>query len=403
MYLMPVSVDFNEDFSAFHAPTLRDQANYIATIVPHILSSYHHLPPDERPTRVVLLGHSMGGIASRLAASQLPSNVIDSIVTMSTPHQFPPVAIDYDMERIYATINNPTPGSEQPLLVSICGGDSDTQIVSDSCALSQHMIGANGGFASFSTGMPGAWTGVDHQAMVWCVQVRWRVARALLDMAAIDSWEGKLNAAKRWLLEPTLSPATAASPGSGWPASETWKHDKIPVSSRNMSLLLRLHHSSPRTIAQPPVHALYCEADDQCRGVNLSVRAIPWVKNEDLPFPLKGEGVYPDESALAIIVHDTLPVMGYLDIATPFGTQFVTAGSRLEGGHARSRWGMFPLQSARLIRRLHSWRRRPGVRRLAFRQTRCVVTSCLAAGYKDKLLHEWVVIGILEHVICGPC
>ena len=131
---------------------------------------------------------------------------------MSTPHLIPPVTFERGMQELYDEIESywrawPTHGispsarnshTDPPVLVSICGGTADTQISSDSCALKVNQVELsgipstrgyqpdNGTFAVFTTGMEGVWTGVDHQAMVWCDQVRRVVATTLLDMSATN-------------------------------------------------------------------------------------------------------------------------------------------------------------------------------------------------------------------------
>ncbi|GHJ84302.1 hypothetical protein NliqN6_0704 [Naganishia liquefaciens] len=202
------AVDFNEEFSAFHPNTLRDQSLYVAHAISYILSLY----PAESPAslNIILVGHSMGGIVARHAVTRSNSSSVSGIITMSTPHLVPPVTFERGMQRLYDELNSKVLSTHQtrtalslaqpvpPVLVSICGGTADTQISSDSCALKiiqmgsggdpQHSRGRidNGSFAVFTTGMEGVWTGVDHQAMVWCDQVRRVVAATLLDMSAAN-------------------------------------------------------------------------------------------------------------------------------------------------------------------------------------------------------------------------
>jgi hypothetical protein len=198
-------VDFNEEFSAFHSPSIQDQAHYVAHSIRYIISRY------PSPRSIVLLGHSMGGIVARLCLTLVQSgydeprddisNLVAAIITMSTPHAMPPVSIDSTMEKIYADINAYwEQGVQVPVLVSICGGTADTQISSDACVLPQHkntshpVTGDSDTFTVFSTGMHGIWTGVDHQAMVWCDQIRSRVARAVLGLQAVLSKRNKDDA-----------------------------------------------------------------------------------------------------------------------------------------------------------------------------------------------------------------
>lgn len=91
------TIDFNEDFTAFHGQTLLDQAEYLNDAVAYILSLYHDPRRSQRdaalpdPSSVILIGHSMGGIVARtmLIMPNYQSNSVNTIVTMSTPHARP--------------------------------------------------------------------------------------------------------------------------------------------------------------------------------------------------------------------------------------------------------------------------------------------------------------------------
>jgi glycosylphosphatidylinositol deacylase len=211
------SVDFNEALSAFHGPTLLAQSAYVASCVSHILASaYTHLPPDQRPTSVVLLGHSMGGIVAQHAVTRLPDpTTVRTVVTLSTPHQQAPVTTDSSLAQAYsdiATFFSPAnaldrqhPACEH-LLVSLCGGSPDPTLAADACALPEATYGPLGALGVFTSGLIGAWTGVDHEAMVWCHQVRWRVARLLLELGGRDGWrlsaprEDRRRVSAEWLI-----------------------------------------------------------------------------------------------------------------------------------------------------------------------------------------------------------
>jgi len=168
------AVEFNEDLSAFHGPTLLSESTYVLDAIRYILSIY---PPN---TSIVVMGHSMGGV---VATSLLPSPHISAIITMSTPHTLPPARFDSRIEDIYSTnhkhlISNPTP------IVSICGGAADTMVPSESCILPEPS--GQGIFRKtiFSSGMERCWTGIGHREMVWCHQTRWQVARTVLELSA---------------------------------------------------------------------------------------------------------------------------------------------------------------------------------------------------------------------------
>lgn len=193
------SVDFNEDFTAFHGQTLLDQAEYLNDAVAYILSLYHDPRRSKRdqglpdPTSVILIGHSMGGIVARamLTMPNYQSNSINTIITMSAPHSRPPVAFDSDIVHIYRRINDywrdaysQQWANDNPLwhvtLISIAGGGLDTVVPSDYASLSS-LVPATHGFTVFTSTIPNVWTGADHLAMVWCAQLVRPIVRSLFD------------------------------------------------------------------------------------------------------------------------------------------------------------------------------------------------------------------------------
>lgn len=221
------TVDFDEEFSAFHSGTLSNQAHYVVHAMSYILSLYIQPQPQ-----IYLLGHSMGGIVAKyalvLSTTQYDKEAKDvlsavpAIITMSSPHLNPPVNFDHGFHRIYSEIetywNRHANDSEtSPMLISICGGSADTQIASDTCSLSPRGdIKDDGYFAVFTSGIEMVWTSVEHQAIVWCDQVRWRVARLLLDMVGVEQGTAKTlrdsrtKLARSWLLgERNLSSTSA--------------------------------------------------------------------------------------------------------------------------------------------------------------------------------------------------
>jgi len=166
-------VEFNEDLSAFHGTTLQSQIRYTSTAVDYILSQY---PPN---TPLMILGHSMGGI---VGTALLPSAQISAIITMSTPHTLPPARFDSRIDDIYAEIRHRLENDTTPIL-SLCGGATDMMIPSESCVLPSPNEAAYRRTV-FTSALEGAWTGVGHREMVWCHQVRWQIARALLELTS---------------------------------------------------------------------------------------------------------------------------------------------------------------------------------------------------------------------------
>ncbi|ORY29176.1 PGAP1-like protein-domain-containing protein [Naematelia encephala] len=278
------TVDFREDLSALHAGTLREQASYLSNCVHRVLAAYSHLPAEDQPRRVSVLAHSMGGIVARLALAEQTTLPIDILVTLSSPHQLPPINLDREMDRIYQQIDSNQP--KEVALVSLCGGVSDTQIVSDACALPKSYP-RELGFAIFTSGIPGAWTGVDHQAMVWCHQIRLMVARALLEMSSKTDTRARLAAAEHWLSTPLRALHAVVDVQS----------ERIPIETANMTLILRSPHFS--TTSRPFWRVRHCFTSGPCEEVEATASWIP-IFEEAAPFPVPGEGSRAEDAALCL-------------------------------------------------------------------------------------------------------
>ena len=191
-------VEFNEDFSAFHGSTLDSQISYTSSAISYILSLY----PSN--TKIILMGHSMGGI---VATSLLPSGNISAIITMSTPHTLPPARFDSRIDTLYDRLQLTLRRDPTPIL-SICGGVTDLLIPSESCILPQ---ASNNTFRRtvFTSSLEGAWTGVGHREMVWCHQVRWRVARAALELGGANILPSRATLLDKWLRDGHFLPLNA--------------------------------------------------------------------------------------------------------------------------------------------------------------------------------------------------
>lgn len=190
-------VEFNEDLSAFHGSTLESQISYTAKAISFILSSY------PSGTQVIVMGHSMGGI---VAMSLLPSDEISEIITMSTPHTLPPARFDSRVDALYGRLQNILLQDATPIL-SICGGATDLMIPSESCILPPTDADVYRSTV-FTSAMEGAWTGVGHREMVWCHQVRWRVARAALELSRTNVRSERTTILDKWLRDGHTIPQT---------------------------------------------------------------------------------------------------------------------------------------------------------------------------------------------------
>ena len=197
------SADFNEDFTAFHGRTMLDQSEYLNDAVKFILSLYESNTSAKIPTSVILLGHSMGGIVARVMLS-LPNykeGSVNTIITLSTPHNAPPTTFDGDLLNVSKLtddfwrngfvdeiLEQPSTSKlrkiarkrlENVSLISITGGSLDTTLPTDYTTLIG-LVPETHGFSVSTTGIPGVWTPIDHLAIVWCDQLRKVLAKTLL-------------------------------------------------------------------------------------------------------------------------------------------------------------------------------------------------------------------------------
>eukprot|EP00117_Sycon_ciliatum_P047908 scpid90336/ scgid34180/ GPI inositol-deacylase; Post-GPI attachment to proteins factor 1 len=130
------TIDFNEEMGGIHGSTLMSQSNFASVCVEHILSLYNHLSVSARPSSVVIVGHSMGGVVARslLTTDLLPSHSIHTILTLASPHQTPALALDNQLNQFYTTVNQiwsertKSGNLSDVVLVSLAGGLRDELI-----------------------------------------------------------------------------------------------------------------------------------------------------------------------------------------------------------------------------------------------------------------------------------
>ncbi len=193
------TVDFNEDLSAFHGLTLAQQAQFVNEVTGSLLAHYQQFT---NITSIPLLAHSMGGVVASLALAtgkKNPAPSANMLVTLSTPHAYPPVALDRDVDRVYSFLDKAS--LNDTLLISISGGPLDTQIPSDPAALELlPNWDPTRALSSSTTALPGLWSPVDHLAMMWCDQLRSRVAHGFLQQSGKTSEGDDLPSAQAtWL------------------------------------------------------------------------------------------------------------------------------------------------------------------------------------------------------------
>ncbi|KAK6463215.1 PGAP1-like protein-domain-containing protein [Scheffersomyces coipomensis] len=220
------TADFNEDFTAFHGRTILDQAEYLNEAVKFILELYsNNVDP---PSSVIIVGHSMGGIVSRVMLT-LPNYIegsINTIVTLASPHAAAPLTFDGDLLKIYSAIDrfwydgfhNVDENEEKAhhadiakarlkelSLISITGGNLDSTLPADYTTLG-FLVPPSNGFTVYTTGIPNVWTPIDHLAIVWCAQLRRQLATILLEIVDYErptktkTLDSRMDIFKQYLL-----------------------------------------------------------------------------------------------------------------------------------------------------------------------------------------------------------
>ena len=271
------TVDFNEDLTAFHGQTLLDQAEYLNDAVAFILSLYHNPARSNRnpslpdPSSVILIGHSMGGIAARtmLTMPNYQANSVNTIITLSAPHARSPVSFDSQLVQTYANINeywrkahSTRWGSDNPLwhvtLISIAGGGLDTVVPSDYASLAS-LVPETHGFTVFTSTIPDVWTSMDHLAITWCDQLRKVVIKSLFDVmdasrAVQTRPRGeRMRSFKKWFLTGLENVAERTLPHMEPKTLLTLEDNSNAIISQGERLVLRQlgHHGRKKAHLMP--------------------------------------------------------------------------------------------------------------------------------------------------------
>lgn len=153
-----------------------------------------------------VVGHSMGGIVARLsvvlaaaAATAAASTTnrgdggarhhglpIAGIITLNSPHQYPPVMLDSVMARWYSEIRQywSSDASPAPPVISIHAGSMDEQVFFESTRLEEHTSsGSVVQTSTLSTGhMVDCGTLFDHNSILWSLEFMEPLAEAIWRM-----------------------------------------------------------------------------------------------------------------------------------------------------------------------------------------------------------------------------
>ncbi|KAK7260642.1 hypothetical protein RIF29_26863 [Crotalaria pallida] len=211
------AVDLEGEHSAMDGAILAEHTEYVVYAIHKILDQYK-VSFDARtregvavsgnlPKSVILVGHSMGGFVARAAVihPHLKKSAVETVLTLSTPHQSPPVALQPSLGHYFAHVNSmwregykfqttntgrhvSGPVLSHVVVVSISGAYNDYQVRSKLASL-DNIVPPTHGFMISSTAMRNVWLSMEHQAILWCNQLVVQVSHTLLSL--IDSRTGQ--------------------------------------------------------------------------------------------------------------------------------------------------------------------------------------------------------------------
>ncbi|WCJ21260.1 GPI inositol-deacylase [Euphorbia peplus] len=210
------AVDLEGEHSAMDGRILEEHTEYVVYAIHRILDQYKQFHDTREregaansgslPKSVILVGHSMGGFVARAAVvhPQLRKSAVETVLTLSTPHQSPPLALQPSLGHYFAHVNQewkkryevqttrtgqmPDPLLSNVVVVSVSGGYNDYQVRSKLESLDD-IVPSTHGFMISSTGMKNVWLSMEHQAILWCNQLVVQVSHTLLSL--IDSKTGQ--------------------------------------------------------------------------------------------------------------------------------------------------------------------------------------------------------------------
>ncbi|EXC31385.1 GPI inositol-deacylase [Morus notabilis] len=207
------AVDLEGEHSAMDGGILEEHTEYVVYAIHRILDQYKEsfdarekegvAASGSLPKSVILVGHSMGGFVARAAIihPRLRKSAVETVLTLSSPHQSPPLALQPSLGYYFARVNNEwrkgyevqttrgghyasDPVLSRVVVISISGGYNDYQVRSKLESL-DGIVPPTHGLMISSTGMKNVWLSMEHQAILWCNQLVVQVSHTLLSL--IDS------------------------------------------------------------------------------------------------------------------------------------------------------------------------------------------------------------------------
>ncbi|WOK95247.1 GPI inositol-deacylase isoform X1 [Canna indica] len=222
------AVDLEGEHSAMDGRILQEHTEYVVYAIHRILDQYRESREalskegadvsGSLPSSVILVGHSMGGFVARAAIvhPHLRKSVVETIITLSSPHQSPPIALQPSLGHYFSQVNAKWrkgyeiqtnnaghiisgPKLSHVVIISIAGGIYDYQVRSKLASL-DGIVPSTNGFTIGSSGMKNVWLSMEHQSILWCNQLVVQVSHALLSIINTETGQPYPSVAQRILV-----------------------------------------------------------------------------------------------------------------------------------------------------------------------------------------------------------
>uniref|UniRef100_A0ACD5Y3E2 Uncharacterized protein n=1 Tax=Avena sativa TaxID=4498 RepID=A0ACD5Y3E2_AVESA len=245
------AVDLEGEHSAMDGRILEEHTEYVVYAIHRILDQYKesHVARSNDglrstgnlPSSVILVGHSMGGFVARAALVHpgLRKAAVETILTLSSPHQYPPVALQPSLGQFFSHVNEEwrngyrtgvsrtsSPKLSNVVVVSISGGIHDYQVRSRLAAL-DGIVPSTHGFMVGSSSVKNVWLSMEHQSILWCNQLAVQVAHTLHSMIDPVDRQPFLSSQKRLLVFEKMLQSTV-------PQSLSWMNHVSGSQSSNL-------------------------------------------------------------------------------------------------------------------------------------------------------------------------
>ena len=209
------TIDFNEEFSAFHGYSIEDQSNFVIESINHILSSYQRYKSYMIiPESVFIIAHSMGGVVARSAVMKLhqidenrflhnltssnEGQKVNFLLTLGTPHIAPPLPFDHSIATFYSNLNNFYHNEKDNRLsnltiLSITSGYSDNQVISELSELPSYLFNQKNSYFYYTTAIPYLWEPTTHLGLCRCGYLMEIISKTLISLIDLNTKQISLS------------------------------------------------------------------------------------------------------------------------------------------------------------------------------------------------------------------